>query len=70
MLSPIMEQAKKRFCEDLEYMLISDLPESEAVDLRKWMDGKTTTIIEEEGENKFNCVYYWDYERWLRLRRK
>lgn len=51
-----------------DYKRISDIPESEREEFRKWMwmTGQTCPMVDGEGP----CVYTWDYERWKKIKRR
>lgn len=55
--------AKKRLLDGVEYMRISDLPQMDADRLREWIFGQTVPVV--PSELRDDCVYFWDYERWL-----
>lgn len=56
----------------LAYVLLSDVEimcKNNNLDYNEflqWMNGQTYPVVEEEGDNKFNCVYPWDVDRWTR----
>jgi hypothetical protein len=55
---------------NVDYIVISELPEEEQKPFRKWLVGQTLPLIEEESKNKYNCAYKWDYDKWLSYYRK
>lgn len=46
------------------YIVIADLPVEQQAPLNQWLIGQTREVIEEEGENKYNCCFYSDYSNW------
>ena len=46
------------------YIVIADLPAEQQTPLNEWLKNQTREAIEEEGENKYNCCFYHDYNNW------
>ncbi len=46
------------------YIVTTDLPPDDKKSLDNFMIGQTRPIVEKEGENKHECVFYCDYETW------
>lgn len=61
----IKETYRKTSPNGFDYVVIKDLPEIQANFFRPWLNGQTMPIIEEENENKTDCAYFTDYERFL-----
>ena len=30
-----------------------------------WITGQTCPLVESEGDNKFYCIFPWDFDRWF-----
>lgn len=48
------------------YVVIAELPQEQQEPFNKWLIGQTRPAIETEGDNKYNCAYRWDYDKWLK----
>jgi hypothetical protein len=55
---------------NIDYVVISEIPEIQQERFKYWLRGQTQPIIEEEGDNKFDCAYKWDYDKFLAYYRK
>lgn len=51
--------------EKKNYVVISELPIEQQEPFKKWLIGQTCPAMGNEGENKYNCAYAWDYKHWL-----
>jgi hypothetical protein len=49
----------------MNYVVITKLPIEQQAPFNKWLFGQTCPLVEEEGEDKMNCAYKVDYDRWL-----
>lgn len=47
------------------YIVIPELPKEQQEPFSNWLRNQTAPVIEEEGENRFNCAYRSDYNKWL-----
>lgn len=47
------------------YIIISELPPEQQSPFKKWLVGQTRPVVEEAGEDKYNCAYIWDYKNWF-----
>lgn len=47
------------------YVVIPELPEEQQRPFSEWLIGQTLPVIDDEGENRYNCAYKWDYDKWL-----
>ena len=50
---------------DIEYICLSDIPDTHADEFNGWFYGQTGIIVENCQEDGF-AVYVWDFERWYR----
>lgn len=50
---------------NLHYVVISELPERLQADFRKYLQGKTVPMVEQEKENSMDCAYHSDYVKFL-----
>lgn len=55
---------------NVDYIVVNELPEIQQELFNKWMVGQTRPLVESEGDNKFNCAFKWDYDRWFAYYRK
>lgn len=57
--------------ESISYCLLSDINKAcennnlEYKSFLDWITGQTCPLVEEEGNNKFDCIYSWDVDRWM-----
>lgn len=53
---------------NIDYIVIPELPQEEQEPFLKWVTGKTMPDIAEEGDNRYQCFFKRDYDRWLLIR--
>ena len=49
---------------NIDYILISELPEEQQLIFTHWLRGQTCPVV--EGEKDSDCAYKHDYDLWLK----
>lgn len=57
--------SKTRFIKGVDYVVITELPKEQQVQLTKWLAGQTRPLIQDEEGRVLSVCYRWDYEDWL-----
>ena len=55
----------KKPVKNIHYVVIKELPSEIQEKFEAWLTGKTTPIVNQEGDNSFHCAYIWDYTEFL-----
>jgi hypothetical protein len=50
---------------EIYYVVITKLPIEQQAPFKEWLRYQTIPCVESEGDDKMNCAYKWDYDKWL-----